>query len=169
MVKIFAGVLLTFFLTVGLTIPACASEPDQEAPVTLPDDVMEQVVSRILKWKFKPGKRPTQVYLSADGIKKSWLPSIKNIEFRLILIDPEDQNSPGAYSFDPEGIYFFTPLELEDGAYRVGLGLGDPGCNAFGATWSFRVPDRKKVRLWRSGGFGSGCSGSSVTTGAGGA
>ncbi|MBS1794455.1 MAG: hypothetical protein JSS81_11405 [Acidobacteria bacterium] len=135
-----------------LSLPAAAQNGDQTPKISLPENVMAQVVRRILGWKFAPSKRPKTVLLSGRGVKKEWLPAIANVEFRLLTEDEVRDAKTG--------IYFFTAPEKEGKTYNLGLGFGDPGCDYTGETWYFR-PDGAKIRLWKhvGRGFGGGCGG----------
>ncbi|MEP6900182.1 MAG: hypothetical protein ABJA66_00445 [Actinomycetota bacterium] len=126
-------------------------ESDESSVVNVPEQFMKQVVRRILVWSFKPRSQPKVIFLSKAGIKKSWLPKIKNIEFRLL--------SDGEYKQRNEWIYFFTETEVSEGKYQIGFGLGDYQCNSTGDSWYFRIT-KQKVRIWQNGSFGSGCGGS---------
>lgn len=117
-----------------------------------PENVMREVVGRILTYKIKPSRQRKIIYLSSQFISSSWLPQIKNIEFRLLSADEVEDID--------EKIYFFTEPEFQaQGIYEIGFAFGDPNCNYSGDTWRFRVTAAGKVRLWESrGGFGGGCA-----------
>jgi hypothetical protein len=134
------SVLLTFpIVTFGQAVSGGKSQ------VAMPDNAMEQVVKRILIWKFKPRKELTTIYLYEKGIERSWLPSIKNINFQLATRD------------HPKEVYFFKEPERNGKVFTIGFGFGDPSCGGGGNNWSFRL-SRRKVRLWKSdSGFGMGC------------
>jgi len=52
-----------------------------------------------------------------------WLPSIRNINFRLLS---EDE----AHTMAETGVYFFQPANLKKKTktYEIGFGFGDPRC-----------------------------------------
>ena len=140
-----------FLLLVLLTFPVVAlgqTDDDREYhDVNVPDRIMEQVVKRILIGEFKARKKSKAIYLLNEGIKRSWLPSIKNINFQLV-----ERNYP-------DDIYFFQKPELSGKTYRIGFGFGAPFCDASGDYWVFRL-SRRRVKLRRSVGFGMACSNS---------
>jgi hypothetical protein len=144
--------LLALILISGFSIVGFAQteEPD-ETPVSVPEQVMEQVVRRILIWSFKPRNKPKIIYLSEQqGLKKSWLPQIKGVEFRLL----SETEAAGR-----EDIYFFTKLEKRPkNTFHIGFAFGDPSCDYNGDSWNFRI-SKQKVRLWQPDeGFGAGCA-----------
>lgn len=125
----------------------------------LPDPVMRQVVRRILVWSFKPRSRPAVIHLSAKGVKEEWLPSIKNIQFKLLSEDEVQRRAD-------QGVYFFrkTSLRKKTKTYEIGFGFGDPQCESDGTGWFFRVSGNK-VRTWPITGWGFGCSIAAVPKG----
>jgi hypothetical protein len=62
-----------------------ALESDEWGNVAVPDQVMEQVVRRVLARNFKPTKQKKIIYLEGKGLQQSWLPKIEGIEFRYCL------------------------------------------------------------------------------------
>lgn len=109
--------------------------------VELPEQDIKQVVKRILTYYFRPGAKPKVIYLAQENIQKSWLPSIKNIEFQLLKTDEIEQKRMDVYFFGE--IWQNTP-----GLYKVIFAYGDPTCEHLGDLWNFRV-SKDKVRLWR--------------------
>jgi len=122
----------------------------ESADIPVPEYVMQDVIRRILVYKIKPANRKKVIYLAQSRINRSWLPEIKNIEFRLL--------TNGEVEDIDRGVYFFTKPELENGTYEIGVGFGDPGCEYVGDSWRFRIA-KDKVRLWLEGGIGGGCGG----------
>lgn len=137
------------FFSVNLVAQELADEP-----LTLPDSVMEQVVSRILKWNFSPASRPKSVLVAELGIKREWLPAIPNINFQLASENDALKAKNGAFLF--EG------LQRVGRGYSINVGWGDFECQGFGDVWKFIVGKDDKVRLWRvkDSGWGRGCGGS---------
>ena len=130
--------------------PSVAQE-DLDEPVILPEAVMQQVVSRIIRWNFRPGTKPRTVPIADLVIKPEWLPSISNITFQTV-----SENDVVNYE---KGVFFFRPVERDGTAYTINFGRGDLACDADGETWKFIVRD-SKVRLWRTGhGWGQACGG----------
>ena len=128
------------------------SFPLQEREATVPEQAMEQVVKRVLIWTFKPTTKPTIIYLAEQGIKQSWLPTIKNIEFRLLSTDEIQQKNLE--------VYFFTNPKLSAKTFNIVLTFGTVNCDhpEYSYPWRFRI-SRQKVRVWRSKrGFGGGCT-----------
>jgi hypothetical protein len=140
--------LITFLVAVVVAHPFNGQTFEQEpVAVEVPDHVMEQVVRRILTWSFKPVRRPKIIYLADVQVEPSWLPHIRNVEFRLISIEAiEEKNLK---------VYFFTKPFVKNKVHVIDLAYGQPTCYSDGTSWSFRI--RKRVRLWQNLGFGSGC------------
>jgi hypothetical protein len=139
--------LLISFLFFGI-VKAQESESKELTQISIPANIKQEIVRRILVFKFKPTKRPKVVNLAKQDIDSSWLPKILNIEFRL-LSDEEVEDSK-------TDIYFFTPIELERKTYSIGFAFGDPGCDYSGNGWSFRITNNR-LRLWYAGRIGGGC------------
>lgn len=133
---------LILILLASALIPVAAQ--DDETEVTLPDNVMHQVVDRIVRFYFKPRAKPTTIYFSDRNLKKHWFPKIRNIKFE--LVDGQaDLN--GLYG------YTFETAERNGRVYDIGFGYGEIGCSGGGSgrTWTFRITGRR-VRLWFNGG-----------------
>ena len=142
--------LKTLFAIVLLFCFACFGQTNESEDVKIPDDVMRQVVSRILTYKFKPANRPKTIYLVKEGLQPTWLPDIPNIEFRLLSGEElEDREAD---------VYFFTKPGFSRNTYDIGFAFGDPNCGYTGESWQFRV-SKGKVRLWPGGEIGGGCTG----------
>jgi len=124
------------------------TEESDDKPVVVPEYAMEQVVRRVLTYSFKPRNKPTIMYLAEQEIKQSWLPTIKNIEFRLLSIEEIHQKDMN--------VHFFTKPDLSENTYDIGFAFGDPTCKYSGVNWSFRI-SKQKIRLWQNGGVGGGC------------
>lgn len=137
-----------FFCLSGLAL-AQPEYPGDGARADIPDAVMQQVIGRILVKTFKPAPEPKTIEFLSSGIKRSWLPFIRNIKFRLVSDDRTGRE-----------FYFFTKPKIQHKTYTIGFGFGNPKCDATGDSWSFRLSKQKVTRLWKNGGFGSGCSGS---------
>ncbi len=135
--------LLIILLALIFSIAIFAQD---ETEIKLPDQIMEEIVNRILVYSFKPRNKPTTIYLAEKGIKESWLPNIKNIEFKL-LSDKE---------IEKKDIYFFKLFDKEKKNFSIGFGFGDPNCSSYGLNWSFRIV-KEKVKLWQSGQFATNC------------
>ena len=145
---LFALVLISNFSFVGFA----QTEDSEETSVSIPEQATEQVVRRVLIWSFKPRNKLTVVYLAEQRIKQSWLPRIKNIEFRLLSIEKIQQKDLK--------VHFFTEPELSGNIYSIGFAFGDPTCEYLGTYWHFRIANQK-IRLWQNGGVGGGCGSSS--------
>jgi hypothetical protein len=122
--------------------------------LALPDSVMKQVVSRILKWNFRPAARSKSVLVAERGIKREWLPAIPNVNFQLASENDALKAKNGAFLF--EGLQRSGP------SYSINVGWGDFECQGSGDVWKFMVGKDDKVRLWRvkDSGWGRGCGGS---------
>lgn len=138
--------------------PAFAQDEDEKPKVELPDQVMSQVVRRIVRWYFKPANRPREIHFSENGIQASWLPKLKNIEF--ILLNDNDSLR------QEKGVYFFKAPDQTGKTYSIDFGFGDLNCDASGDTWKFKLIG-SKVGVWRDDpkrGWGNGCGGNSPPT-----
>jgi len=144
--------LFALLIILSFSVMANSQDAENEKPTTnpTPENVMREVVRRILVYKFKPANNRKVIYLSKEGIDGSWMPFIPNVEFRL-LSDDELQDRDG-------GVYFFSKPELSKQTYTVNLAFGDPDCDYLGEGWRFRT-SKNKVRLWLVGGIGGGCGG----------
>lgn len=111
-----------------------------EEPVTLPDAIMQQVVSRILKWSFKPASQPKTILIADRGVKPEWFPAIQNITFQLA--------SENDALKEKNGVFLIERLQRVKKHFAINVGRGDLDCSASGDTWEFRV-DAGIVRLWR--------------------
>jgi hypothetical protein len=145
--------LVTFVLLFSFSIFAFAQteESEEQSEIVIPEQKMKQVVRRVLIWSFKPRNKPTVIYLAEQGIKQFWLPTIKNIEFRLLSIQEIQQKDLK--------VHFFTKSDLSGNTYNIGFAFGDPTCEYLGIYWHFRI-SKQKVKLWQNGGVGGGCGGS---------
>jgi len=149
---IFSGCLLALLLPLGpLRISVGqAVDPASSSDIGVPNQAMEHAIPRILAWYFRPKRRPKVIYLAGDGIRASWLPSVKNIEFRLLSSEEVRQRG--------EEVYFFTTAAGPGDSFRIGFSYGTPGCVHVGDTWQLRI-SKKRIRLWRDGGsIAGGCS-----------
>jgi hypothetical protein len=144
--------LLTLVLICGFSIIGFAQtlEESKELPyVVVPEQAMEQLVRRVLIWSFKPRNKPTVIYLSAQRIKQSWLPEIKNIEFRLLSFEEIQQKNLK--------VHFFAEPEFSENIYSVGFAFGSPTCESIGENWCFRISNQK-IKLRLCGAVGGGCN-----------
>jgi hypothetical protein len=124
-------------------------ESDEPLDVVVSEQVMAQVVRRVLVWSFKSSSRPKVINLAERGLQKSWLPVIRNIEFRLLSAEDIQQTE--------QGIYFFTETERSGNKYQIGFAFGNPDCDFRGDRWHFRISNQR-IRLWQDGGIGGDCS-----------
>lgn len=183
-VLIFGCLIVFAFIVPAQTM--AQPEPGRYKDVLVPEQVIKQVVWRILKSSFKPKNKTTIVYLARQGIRPaetltnnptiydlekeeiqlSWLPKIKNTKF-VLLRDFQLQNYPNKE--DPQKdlkYYFFSSPSLPtDGfgntfgsKYQIHLAYGFR-CNASIKNWNFRISKNQKVKLWQNGGGGLVCGG----------
>ncbi len=120
----------------------------------VPENVMREVVRRILIYKFKPLNRKKIIYLAQEEINQSWLPEIKNVEFQLLSKEEISQQEKEVY-------FFRKPEPAENNNYEIGFAFGSPNCEYLGDNWRFRISGNNKVKLWLAGGVGGGCGSSS--------
>lgn len=143
-------VFCTLILVVLLATPAM---PQDETVPNMPDTIKRQVVGRIVKYYFKPRRRPTTVYFTDENVKAEWFPTIRNINF---VIRDRDNESNETYE-----AHRITILNAEGERYSIGFGFGDIGIGGgSGKTWT-AIATPSSVRLWPDGGgFGwASCAG----------
>ncbi len=143
--KLFAIFLIALVFS-GIA-KAQESESKEISQISIPENIKQEIVRRILVFKFKPAKRPKVINLAKKDIDPSWLPKISNIEFRL-LSDEEVEDSK-------TDIYFFTEPTLEQNTYSFGFVFGAK-CSYTGDYWNFRFTNNR-LRLWHAGEMGGGC------------
>ncbi|HMS41797.1 MAG TPA: hypothetical protein PKE69_16315, partial [Pyrinomonadaceae bacterium] len=146
-----------FVLLIALVFSGIAKgqETDESSKIEIPDNIKQEIVRRILVFKFKPLKRQKVIYLASEGINASWLPKIANIEFKL-LSDEEIEDGE-------REVYFFTKSTLEKKTYSIGFAFGITNCSYIGDGWNFRITNNK-LRLWYVSGIGGFCSGREFKT-----
>lgn len=147
-----ASLLFILLLSLGFAAIVQGQEPKDKEPsqTSISSNVKQEVVNRILIFKFKPSSRQKVIYLAKGDIDSSLLPKIPNIEFRLLSDEEiEDRET---------GVYFFTEPELIKKSYSISFAFGDPHCGYTGGGWSFRIT-QNRLRLWYVGEVGGGCSG----------
>jgi hypothetical protein len=136
---------------VVLSFVSSISAQDEENVVVLPDSIMEQVVRKVVADHVISEKGVTEFFIAERGIRREWLPEMKNITFIIVA----DSKLGG---FEKE-VHFFKKPRLIEGQYEIDFGFGDPDCSASGDTWQFEiVGDVVKVTR-TSGGWGIGFSG----------
>lgn len=145
---------LFFILLLSLgffaTVQCQELENEEPSQTSISSNIKQEIVRRILLFKFKSSKRQKVVYLAKGDIDSSWLPKIPNIEFRLLSDEElEDRET---------GVYFFTEPELTKKSYSINFGFGDPECDYTGGGWNFRIT-KNRLRLWYVGEIGGGCGG----------
>lgn len=141
-----------FLVSILLAVATAQNTPDEDETVVLPDSVMQQVVSRILQWEFKPAKKTKIISISSVGIKPEWLPQITNIQFKLV---PERE----IRNYE-DGVFFFDKVKRDGENFRMYFGSGEPECFSSGSDWRFNNSS-DKLRLWPTIGIGRGCGGNS--------
>jgi len=135
-------VWLVAILVLTLAAETCAQDDER---VVLPDTVMKQVVSRMIRWYFKPSRKLTTIYFSDKNLKKAWLPEIRGVRF-IVLDSNETQGDRRGYVIDD--------LTRTKRGYLTGLGYGDIGCGGKGEgrSWTFRVSSDRVIGLRPDGG-----------------
>lgn len=148
--------LLLFFIIIfslSITVFGQNNGDEKSSVVSVPENVMQEVVRRILIYQFKPLTKKKVIFIAKKEIKREWLPKIQNVEFHL-LTDEEVEDSGN-------DVYFFTEPELSKRTYEIGFAYDDPNCEYIGDTWRFRI-SKNRIRLWlTNGGIGGGCGSSS--------
>jgi len=147
-----------FFIGAAFLSMNVLAQESTDETLTLPDSVMKQVVSRILKWNFRPASRPKSVLVAERGIIQEWLPTIPNVTFQLASENDALKAKNGAFLF--EG------LKRAGQHYSINVGWGDFECQGSGDVWEFIVGKEDKIRLWRvkDSGWGRGCGGNGPPT-----
>lgn len=113
-------ILFTLMLIFGFSIIGLA-----QTSAAVSEQSMKQVVYELLIRYFKPKDKPKTIYLSdRQGLKKSWLPKIKNVNFQLLTDEEFKQKN--------SGVYFFSAPEFSDDEYTIGFLYGDYECSARG-------------------------------------
>ena len=142
-------ILAASFLFVASIVPGSAQDSGG-----IPDAMMAQVVSRILRYNFGPADDQRTIFIWAEGMKEDWLPRIRGRNFALRTAKALEKDN--IYS---DRIYFFVPAVREGRHFKIGFGHGDPDCTNDGVWWNFRIV-RGRVHLWipTSQGWGSGCA-----------
>ncbi len=147
--KSLATIVFTAVLSLSTVSGQQSSNTDK---LVLPDSVMRQVVSRILIWHSKPSRQSKTIPVSEHGVKREWLPSIRNVKFQLAS-DNDALKSE-------RGVFLFEGLERIGRHYSINVGWGDSDCDGSGESWAFNVANADKIRLWRlNEGWGRGCGG----------
>lgn len=141
---LFALMLMFSFSMIGF---GQTVKTDKTAVLNVSEKIMQQVVRGVLIGTFTPQNEPSVVYLYEKRTKKSWLPKIKNIEFRLLSDEEFEQRT--------EGAFFFTEPELLEGKYKIGFVFGRK-CGAGGNSWYFRI-SKQKLKLWKGEIYRLGC------------
>ncbi|HEV7698691.1 MAG TPA: hypothetical protein VGO43_00535 [Pyrinomonadaceae bacterium] len=139
------------FLPIAGLLLCLAAPPfaeGQEREVVLPRGVMKQVVSHIVTFYIKSAPRRRSIYVSSDLVKAAWLPTLRNVRFRMVA------ETPNGY---PRSVQFFTNLRKAGRQYSIVYAYGDPDCQARGDVWHFRVVHGTVVSLHRHNRYGSAC------------
>lgn len=143
---LFSLVLILNFSTVGFSQTL---KSDRTPAVIVPEQVMKQVVRKVLIWYFKPRNQRKVIYLSARGLQQSWLPEIKGIKFQ--LLSKQETNS--------EEYYSFTDVEERlKGKFNISFSYGCQSCGYYGDVWHFRIL-KQSVTLWKANNESFGSSG----------
>ena len=110
---------------------------------------MARAVPQILRYYFRPAKRPRTIPISNENIQASWLPKIKNINF---VIAPEERLG----DYENGGFVFLEP-KGEGDKFSVDFGRFNPQEGGIGDTWNVRRRGGR-FHVWRSR-YGWGSSG----------
>lgn len=138
--------LLSLLLVLILSTTGFSQTPkSNEESAVIPEQVMEHIVRKVLIHYFKPTTRIKAVLLSRDGIKQSWLPKIKGIDFQLVDTQQERHRLTNHYKFE-------NPFGDQN---SIGFGYGSGGSGYSGDTWKFRT-SKQSVKIWKDrNGWGS--------------
>ncbi len=127
--KLFFSLIL--MLSVSIVGIGQTVKSDKPSAKAIAEPAMKLFVQRVLVWYFKPRNHKKIIYLAEEGIQKSWLPSIRNIEFRLLSAKDIHQSNKKVY-------FFNKPVSLGN-EYDAGFGFGIPECKSSGDNWRFRI------------------------------
>lgn len=132
------------YVLISLIVIMCAAmqvaAQAEGQPARLPDSVMREVVSRVLRFYFKPEQDVRRVYVS--NVKANWLPKIKNVGFTIV---------PASDGVVWSNVYVLTDVLREYRGYSVGFGRNRTDCSVTGDTWYFQAPFRKPPVKFKTG------------------
>jgi len=128
--SVIAAVLVICVLYAGA---ARGFETHSKPEIVPPDRVMKEVVGRIIRRYFKPGKNVKAIYFSSEGIRPAWLPKIEGIRWVLLTKRQTTHQERKAY-------FFLKPVIVEN-KYSIAFALGDGDCNGIGDFWTFEIRD----------------------------
>ena len=121
----------------GIDLAFTSEQDDLKEDV--PDHILGQLVLGALIEQVRPADEPTQVVIAADGLSWSWIPTIENVEFRIVpWKDRRWLPCEGV-----EEYVFFERLEKIERGYRLAVATTD-GCKGEGLWYTVR---------WRTGGL----------------
>jgi hypothetical protein len=143
--KIQHNLLISLLLILILSISCFSqtSESNEESDV-IPEQVMKQIVRKVLIHYFKPRSQKRVVYLSKNEIQQSWLPKIKGVKFQ--LLNPQQDRGTHHYTF------------RDFDKHTIGFGYGYSGSGFNGDIWHFRF-SKQTLKIWKSDNEGFGSSG----------
>lgn len=129
------------------TISFSQTSESNEESVVIPEQVMKQIVRRVLIHYFKPRSQKKVVYLSEEDIQQSWLPKINGIDFQLLNTQHHRGTDHYLFRFDD----FFDKNSF-------GFAYGASTSGFYGDIWQFRIT-QQAVKIWRNNNKGFGSSG----------
>jgi hypothetical protein len=119
----------------GSRCPAFASCAQSELEISA--DVHAQMVRLVCEEWFKDNPPGTEVFLFADNIRSSWLPTGLRTHFNLLTADEVRAREAEGGKY-----YFFTEPEDTPDGFEIALQYGQR-CKAFGPAYLFHIVDGK--------------------------
>ncbi|MEO6334163.1 MAG: hypothetical protein ABIO91_04195 [Pyrinomonadaceae bacterium] len=133
-------ILGLFILTFGLASPLFSQSKTTTRHNALTNEVLSQVVRRILRTYFKPATSPRTVFITGSFLTRAMLPTIRNTRF----VIPRK----GADCF--HRVYEFTEWDAPGSKRAIAFGRYDPCSGGTGDIWNFRFRGNK-LQVWSSG------------------
>lgn len=144
--KIQHNLLLSLLLIMILsTIGFSQISESNEETIVIPEQVMRQIVRKVLIHYFKPRSQQKLIYLSNELIEQAWLPKIKGIDFKFVDIQQQRYRLTGHFKFA-------NPFADK---HSIGFAFGSGGSGYSGDMWHYRVA-KQTVKIWKDkDGWGS--------------
>lgn len=134
-------VVIALFLSLAFTRVCDGQTLSEDSTDDVPAEVMSRAVDKILRYYFKPARRPREVIIADTRIKRGWLPKISGVRFVVVTED-----EAAAYE---DGAFTFLDARREGDIGIILFGKFNPGWGGIGDTWRFRGRGRK-LRAWRT-------------------
>jgi hypothetical protein len=133
--NLFISLLLILILSINCV--SQTSESNEESDV-IPEQVMEQIVRKVLIHYFKPRSQKKVIYLSDELIKQSWLPKIKGVDFQLVNF----------LQLRDKGTWHHRFNNTWEDEHLIGFGYGSWFSGFSGDMWHFRI-SKQTAKIWK--------------------